>query len=141
MLAPSGGQLCWHFLRSGLPFVGFGFVDNGLMVITGEAIDSTLGVALGISTLAAAALGNACSNVVGIGAHGTIEKLVNRLGVPDPKLSAHQRARPAVHMLGTLGGAVGVFVGCVLGMLPLFLMNKERDGDDEKADGAAGQAS
>ena len=42
--------------------MGFGIVDNAMMVMSGEAIDHTLGLMLGLSTLAAAALGNSFSN-------------------------------------------------------------------------------
>ena len=45
-----------------VPYVGFGVVDNAMMVMSGEAIDHTLGLMLGLSTLAAAALGNSFSN-------------------------------------------------------------------------------
>ena len=56
-----------------VPFIGFGFVDNSIMVLSGDFIDGTIGVALGITTLAAAALGNAFSNSLGMFLHGTIE--------------------------------------------------------------------
>ena len=36
--------------------VGFGFMDNIIMIQAGDLIDSTLGVTLGITTLTAAAL-------------------------------------------------------------------------------------
>lgn len=137
---PSRTQLFWFFVRSALPFVGFGCVDNGLMVLTGEAIDSTLGVVLGISTMAAAALGNATSNVLGMGAHGTIEKFVSKLGVPNPRLSPEQLRSPRVHSLKVLGGAIGVFAGCLLGMAPLlFLNSKKRDEADAAVAGAAAE--
>ena len=67
-----------------VPFIGFGIADNSIMVLSGDLIDSTIGVSLGISTLAAAALGNAFSNSLGMGLHGTIE-------VPRP----HPPPRPA----------------------------------------------
>ena len=50
-----------------------GLVDNAMMVMTGEVIDTTLGVVLGLSCLGAAALGNAFSNALGMVLHGTIE--------------------------------------------------------------------
>ena len=56
---PTRSQLMAVFGRTAVPYLGFGAVDNALMVLTGEAIDSTFGVVLGLSTLAAAALGNA----------------------------------------------------------------------------------
>jgi hypothetical protein len=127
-------QLFYHFLRSGMPFLGFGFVDNGLMVITGEAIDSTLGMMLGLSTLAAAALGNATSNVIGIGAHSSIERFASSMGIPDPNLSAQQLRTPRVHFAKVLGGIIGVFSGCILGMVPLLFMNKPPSEAAKRAD-------
>ena len=38
-------------------YSGFGFLDNLIMIMAGEYIDLTLGATLGISTMAAAALG------------------------------------------------------------------------------------
>jgi hypothetical protein len=43
--------------------LGFGFLDNFIMIVAGEYIDLTLGVTLGISTMAAAALGKSVSAV------------------------------------------------------------------------------
>jgi hypothetical protein len=43
--------------------LGFGFLDNFIMIVAGEYIDLTLGVTLGISTMAAAALGKLVSAV------------------------------------------------------------------------------
>ncbi|KAJ1626421.1 hypothetical protein T492DRAFT_1032784 [Pavlovales sp. CCMP2436] len=114
---PSTTQLAYLCLRSAVPFVGFGMVDNGLMVLTGEAIDTQLGVLLGITTMAAAALGNATSNVVGMGAHGTIERFVGQLGIPDPHLSQKQLALSRVHLMKVLSSVMGVFAGYLLGML------------------------
>ena len=46
--------------------VGFGFMDNIIMIQAGDLIDQHLGVTLGISTLTAAALGNVCSDSSGV---------------------------------------------------------------------------
>ncbi|KAF0770904.1 hypothetical protein AaE_002516, partial [Aphanomyces astaci] len=45
--------------RSMVPFLGFGFVDNFILILAGDYIDITLGVSLGISSMAAAGIGNA----------------------------------------------------------------------------------
>ncbi len=55
--------------------IGFGFIDNFIMLIAGDAIDDTFGSALVISTMAAAALGNWVSDVLGLGVSNTIEVL------------------------------------------------------------------
>ena len=46
-------QLGRLFIRGAIPMVGFGFVDNVIMISMGDAIDMTLGATFGISTLAA----------------------------------------------------------------------------------------
>lgn len=53
----------------------------------GEYIDMTMGIAMGISTMAAAALGNTISDVAGVGLGGFIESMAQRLGLPPSKLS------------------------------------------------------
>ena len=65
--APTWNQLGALFLCTAVPMVGFGFVDNFIMILAGDKIDATLGVRIGISTMAAAALGNLISDVAGIG--------------------------------------------------------------------------
>jgi hypothetical protein len=121
---PTRKQLFQVAIATSVPFVGFGCVDNGLMVIYGDVIDSTLGVYLGASMLASAALGNAISNIFGMLLHGTINKQAEKLGLPDPRLTLTQRKMPQVHTWTTLGSTIGVFTGCVLGMTPLFFMNQ-----------------
>lgn len=55
------------FIFNTIPFIGFGILDNGIMIVAGEYIDSTLGVMLGISTMAAAGFGNIISDIAGVG--------------------------------------------------------------------------
>lgn len=62
---PSWRQLSVVCLQCGLPFIGFGFVDNFLMIIAGDFIESSIGMFIPISTMAAAGLGNAVSDVAG----------------------------------------------------------------------------
>lgn len=47
----------------------------------------TVGIAMGISTMAAAALGNTISDVAGVGLGGFIESMATTLGLPQAKLS------------------------------------------------------
>jgi hypothetical protein len=49
------------FIINVIPFIGFGFIDNAIMILAGGTIDSSLGALLCISTMAAAALGNIIS--------------------------------------------------------------------------------
>lgn len=121
---PTRYQLACVALSGFVPFIGFGAVDNGLMVIYGDVIDGTLGVMFGFSMLASAALGNAISNIFGMLSHGTIHKASGKLGMPEARLTLHQQKLPAVHYSYTFGSTVGVFLGCLLGMAPLLFMDQ-----------------
>ena len=70
-------RLC---VSQGLPMVGFGFADNFLMIVFGETIDAQFGVY--VSTMAAAGLGNLCSNIAGLGLAEYIEQTSEKMGVP-----------------------------------------------------------
>jgi len=129
---PTSWQLSAVAIAASVPFVGFGMVDNGLMVIFGDALDSTMGMCLGCSMLASAALGNAISNVFGMLLHGSINKGADKLGLPDARLTLAQRKLPKVHHWSILGSTVGVFTGCLLGMTPLFFMDQTRK-EEERA--------
>ena len=52
---PTREQLKAHFISTAVPLVGFGFMDQTILLQTGNAIDCTFGVWFGCSTLAAAA--------------------------------------------------------------------------------------
>merc|ERR1712232_1078575 len=129
---PTNRQLLFVSVGALVPFVGFGMVDNGLMVIFGDVIDGTLGCLLGASMLASAALGNAISNIFGMLLHGTITKGAGALGLPDAHLTLAQRKLPLVHFWSTAGSAIGVFAGCMLGMLPLLFMDQTKK-EEERA--------
>ena len=102
-------------------------VDNSLMVLSGDLIDSTIGVTLGITTLAAAALGNAMSNSLGMVLHGSIERFATKIGLPDPRLTVSQRHAPAVKNVRMGSGIAGVMIGCVLGMTPLLFISRDEE--------------
>lgn len=51
----------------------------------------TVGVAMGISTMAAAALGNTISDVSGVALGGFIESMATKLGLPPSRLSRWAR--------------------------------------------------
>ncbi|GLE09503.1 hypothetical protein PINS_up021231 [Pythium insidiosum] len=83
-------ELKYVALQQGLPFIGFGFVDNAIMIIAGDYIDLTLGVSLGISSMAAAGIGNTISDIAGLGLGGVVEDFCARLGLPTPALTPAQ---------------------------------------------------
>lgn len=61
-----------------------------IMIVSGDYIEMSIGVTLGISTLCAAALGNVIADVLGLNLGGVIEELSYKLGVPEPRLSRPQ---------------------------------------------------
>lgn len=124
----SRAQLKGLFLATAIPMVGFGFVDNAVMISCGEFLEVKLGAAMAISTLAAAGLGNLISDVVGLGAGGAIEAGAARLGFEVPRLSAAQLAGRAATLTRHGASALGISIGCVLGMFPLLFY----DADDAR---------
>ena len=101
-----------RMLGIGLAFIIFGFVDNAVMIIAGDSIDGAIG-ALGFSVLFSAGLGNTISDISGI--------MVGR--VVALKLSAHlpsTEGMPTSQII--LSEALGITLGCLLGLLPLLLL-------------------
>lgn len=123
---PTPEQLRRVFFHNALPFIGFGFLDNLLMIVAGEYIDYTFGAVLGISTMAAAALGNLLSDVCGVGSAHYIEAMCSKFGVRAPALTPDQVDMKQTRYSSNYGKAVGVTIGCLLGMFPLlFVKDKE----------------
>ncbi|CAG9464540.1 unnamed protein product [Pedinophyceae sp. YPF-701] len=120
---PSLGSLTTYAVARGMPFVGFGLMDNFLMIVAGEAIDLSLGAALGLSTMAAAGLGNLVSDVAGLGFADTMEELIRKAGfITAPPLTRTQRQMPRTRVAKLLGTSGGISIGCLLGMFPLLFM-------------------
>ncbi|XP_058968756.2 transmembrane protein 65 isoform X2 [Pocillopora verrucosa] len=117
--------------HNAIPFIGFGFLDNAIMIIAGEYIDVTIGLTLGISTMAAAALGNIVSDVSGIGLAHYVEAATNRLGFESPNLSSKQTEMPRTRFVTNLGRALGIVVGCFVGMFPLLFYNSKEDHEEK----------
>jgi tRNA-specific adenosine deaminase 1 len=144
---PTRQELRIVALHQAIPFVGFGIMDNSLLLLSGEAIDMYLGVKLGISTMCAAALGNIISDLAGV-ALGTmiedavakwsnrIEQLTNgRIKLPPlPKLTYEQRNLRSVRFSTQMGCAIGLTIGCIIGMFPLlFFPDDHNHGGNDKA--------
>jgi len=60
------------------------------MIVAGTHIEMSIGIILGISTMAAAALGNLVSDLAGLGLAGYVEALASRLGLSIPDLTPKQ---------------------------------------------------
>ncbi|CAE8668665.1 unnamed protein product, partial [Polarella glacialis] len=123
---PTVLQLWQLTVRTAVPFVGFGFFDNTIMLTVGETLDVTLGVAFGFSTLAAAGMGQMVSDASGVTLQGIIERFADRLGLPNPRLTSAQQQLSFVRTWMIGARIVGIVLGCALGMFPLLLMPEKR---------------
>eukprot|EP00536_Pseudo-nitzschia_multiseries_P010829 jgi/Psemu1/204259/e_gw1.345.4.1 len=130
--ASSETEPCLHTLRwvaftTGMPFVGFGFMDNFILILAGDAIDNSLGVSFGISTMCAAAIGNIISDLAGIGCAAYIEDFcATVLKMPVPTLSSAQRQLRSVRFASQGGMAIGMTFGCIVGMFPLLFIDSKK---------------
>ena len=96
------------------------------MLQAGNAIDCTIGVTLGLSTITAAAMGATVSNASGVLFGNTLERIFHAAGLPSANLTAAQRKLPAVARTKLLGAMLGVIFGCCLGMTNLLFMDTGR---------------
>ena len=124
---PSNYNLKLLILNQTIPFIGFGLMDNSILILAGDAIDTNVGVALGISTLCSAALGNIISNNIGVVLGGFLEELCRKIGLPTPCLSTEQRTLRIVRVCNNLGICIGLTIGCIIGMFPLLFIDHEKD--------------
>ncbi|KEG02385.1 hypothetical protein YYE_03124 [Plasmodium vinckei vinckei] len=109
-----------------IPFICFGFIDNSFMIISGDLFDSTFCTILGLSTMAAAGLGNLTSDVLGIFIGGYIEKMIVCIGFPRINLTNKQLKMNRTRKYYYLGSAVGIAIGCLLGMVPLLFIDSTK---------------
>jgi hypothetical protein len=114
-------------LHTALPFVAFGFLDNGVMILSGDMIDRTVGTTLHLSAMGAAGMGGICSGTLGIQVHGLAEKAVMAIGFNPPKLTVSQRKHPSFFRATHVGGSVGICLGLTMGMLPLLFLPDDID--------------
>eukprot|EP00443_Scrippsiella_acuminata_P023581 CAMPEP_0115258250 /NCGR_PEP_ID=MMETSP0270-20121206/47193_1 /TAXON_ID=71861 /ORGANISM="Scrippsiella trochoidea, Strain CCMP3099" /LENGTH=424 /DNA_ID=CAMNT_0002673985 /DNA_START=101 /DNA_END=1375 /DNA_ORIENTATION=+ len=120
--APSMWQIRQLCVRSAVPFVGFGFFDNMIMLTVGGAIENTIGVAFCLSSLAAAGMGQMVSDAAGITLQGLIERFADKLGLPHPKLTLQQQQLKSVQSWALASRIFGIVLGCSFGMFPLLLL-------------------
>lgn len=96
-----------------------------VMITAGEAIDMSIGVAFGLSTLTAAGLGQCCSDVAGITCGGLVDATVTKLNLPRHNLTQAQLELKRSRLYAAVGGCVGVVTGCLLGMTVLLFMDTD----------------
>eukprot|EP00980_Cylindrotheca_fusiformis_P014378 scaffold3827_cov179-Cylindrotheca_fusiformis.AAC.42 len=123
---PTNRQLWRVFNRAAVPMIGFGFTDQTVMLQAGNAIDCTLGVTFGLSTLTAAAFGQVVSDASGVVFGGTVERAAKMAGLPSANLTSAQRALPIVGQARWMGTLVGVVLGCLLGLVNLLFIDTGR---------------
>jgi len=120
-------------VTKGLPFVAFGFFDNIIMITAGEQIDLMFGAKLGLSSMAAAGLGNTVADVVGINISHSIENRFKKVDGFAPKLTKAQWTMPQTKRAKWLGCAIGMASGCLLGLTPLlFLDGPKKESADHR---------
>ena len=122
---PTPQQLRIVALRYAIPMIGFGFMDNLVMIQAGDAIDQTFGVALGISTMTAAGFGQCFSDIAGNLSGGMVDAAVAKLNLPHHGLSETQMDMKVTRFWRTMGACVGVVTGCLLGMSCLLFMDTD----------------
>ena len=125
--APTQKQLYQLMMKNGVPFIGFGFLDNAIMILAGDWIDQNLCSMFFFSTMAAAGLGNLLSDVFGLAAGHQLDAMADSLGLEDPHLTHAQRNMDITRWYNTLGGVVGISIGCLLGMFPLLFISSAKE--------------
>jgi len=104
--------------------VGFGMMDNLVMIQAGQYIDSTLGVSLGLATMTAAAAGQVVSDVSGVVFGGALERVLHKARfIENPPLTTAQRQLAISRNVSMFGAVVGVVIGCALGATSLLFVD------------------
>ncbi|XP_075992951.1 uncharacterized protein LOC142987887 [Anticarsia gemmatalis] len=128
---PTTKELFHLSLANSIPFIGFGFLDNFIMIIAGDSIESSMSAYITLSTMAAAALGNTFSDVIGIGSSYYVERAAALLGLGAPALSPVQLDMPISRRFANMGRVLGITFGCILGMTPLLFKDDEKKQDKQ----------
>jgi len=129
----SGRKCRIIFVHNFIPFLGFGFLDNLIMIVAGNQIEAHFGIMFNCSVMFCAALGNTLSDAAGIFAGGWIEYAATRMGVPVPDLTRQEedtfRARASKN-----GGQIsGIIIGCLIGMFPLLFHEEHHEHDKNES--------
>lgn len=93
----------------------FGFVDNFILVLAGEAIDNTISASFGFSPMFSAGVGNAISDVIGVLLGSFMATLVY-------KLFGEVKEEDVSRGTFLVAQAVGIFLGCMVGLFPLAFL-------------------
>ena len=107
------------FLSATIPMIGFGFMDNFVMITAGNAIDNSIGVQMGLATMTAAAIGQVVSDVSGVMFGDTLSRVFK---ISSAQLTETQRKFAVVRRLRLAGAVLGVITGCTLGATALYFV-------------------
>uniref|UniRef100_A0A8C6LBR3 Transmembrane protein 65 n=1 Tax=Nothobranchius furzeri TaxID=105023 RepID=A0A8C6LBR3_NOTFU len=112
---PTAAQLRYVLLHNAIPFVGFGFLDNCIMIVAvsvsfRKSIQEMRNRVLLFLLLA-----------------GYVEALAFRLGMQIPDLSPKQADMWQTRVSCHTGKAIGVGIGCLLGMFPLLFFSDDKE--------------
>ncbi|XP_066586898.1 uncharacterized protein [Prorops nasuta] len=119
---PTTKDLILVTVSNAIPFIGFGFLDNFIMIVAGDQIEMIISVRFPITTMVAAALGNTVSDIIGIGSVHYVERFAQKVGFQAPQLTPIQLDMPKSRFAANMGRVIGVTIGCLLGMTPIPLM-------------------
>ena len=100
-------------------------MDNTIMIHAGHFVDATLGVTFGLSTLAAAGIGQIASGIGGVIFGDALDSIFSR-ALGSRHMTKAQKAMRSSRLAGVAGGCIGVSVGCVLGLVNLLLVDEAR---------------
>lgn len=124
--APSTSQLLQLCLFVAVPFFGFGFADNAIMIVCGDFIDAQFGVMFGLTTMASAGLGNWLSDTIGLGLGDAIERSAGKVGLSNGNLSPAQERMQVAKLTTLAGKLIGITLGCFAGMVPLLFLKPSK---------------
>lgn len=124
---PNVAEFLKRFLKRSAKMMMFGFIDNFIMIIAGDAIDANIATTFGFSTMAAAGMGNLISDMGGEEAGEALDSAIEKMGLDVEDVSDEQmEAAPAwMRFMDKRAGSFGVAIGCIIGMFPLAFMNEE----------------
>merc|ERR1740123_201710 len=85
-------QLRQQFKCAAVPMVGFGFMDNTIMIHAGDWIDNSIGYTFGFATLVAAGFGQVLSDSSGIVFGNSLEAFLGKkINLTPPDVTPLQR--------------------------------------------------
>ncbi|VEV54821.1 GAF domain-related protein, putative [Plasmodium vinckei vinckei] len=106
---------------SSIPMIGFGFMDQFIMIRLGDMFDASIGVTLGISTLCAASFGQLCSDTFGVFFGSAINYLLQRYKII--QIEKFDIKNKIYQYCTLIGSVLGILLGCSLGMLQLLFID------------------